>query len=213
MKLAPLAMILLLGGCSALGALGNASKPIQIYELRAPNMPQARAARPLELTVETPETSGALATDAILIRPSSLQASYLADGQWSDDLPLMVQTMLVRALQSTGGYSYVGREPLGLDGDYALLTDIVDFQAEILPVPESPTPARAVMATQTKITLLIQIVRERDARIIATRRFSTTARAIDDSAASITAAMEGALDTMLPELGAWVMSKTGVARR
>lgn len=202
-RLAPLALMLMLPSCSALGALNGAATPLQTYELQANTAgPKARAPRDLMITVEEPETSGALNTTGILIRPTARQASYLADGEWADDLPLMVQTLMLRALQSTGGYSYVGREPLGLDSDYALLTELIDFQAEIDAVQLSPI---------VQITVLVRIIRERDTRITGSKEFTVTVPAQSDTADAITRALEIGMGRILPDITTWVMERTGVA--
>lgn len=202
-RLAPLALITLLPACSALDALNGAAEPLQTYELQASTAgPKARGTRDLMITVEEPETSGALNTTGILIRPTSRQASYLPDGEWADELPLMVQTLMLRALQATDGYSYVGREPLGLDSDYALLTELVDFQAEIDATSLAPV---------AQITLLVRVIRERDTRIVGSKTFTTTLPAEADTAEAITAALEAGIGRVLPDVTAWVMNKTGVA--
>ena len=52
-----------LPGCGALSALGDATTPLDVYELRAPSgLPTATRTRPLQVTVEVPTTGGALQT-------------------------------------------------------------------------------------------------------------------------------------------------------
>jgi cholesterol transport system auxiliary component len=124
------ATIALLPGCSALSALSGAATPLDAYDLNAPVNPvQARNTSSGQLVVEIPTAPGALTTDRILIRPHPLQAAYLPDGKWAEEAPIMLQTLMVRSFEDSNAFRYVGRRPLGGAGDYALLTELTDFQA------------------------------------------------------------------------------------
>ena len=117
-----LAATAFLSGCSALSALSGAATPLDDYDLTAPATPvTARSTTSRQLVVEIPTAPGALTNDRILIRPHPLQAAYLPDGKWAEDVPVMLQTLMVRSFEDTGAFRYVGRTPLGTSGDYALL--------------------------------------------------------------------------------------------
>lgn len=202
-------LLMSLTGCGALGALNSASTPLQAYELRLPDqMPRAGRTRAVEIIVEAPETSGALNTDAILIRPNRLQASYLPAAKWTDDVPVMVRTLLLRGLQQTGAYTYVGREPLGLGGTYAILSELTNFEGIVTPVP-SGAPRGTEPVVRTQIGMLVQIVRVSDARIIATRRFDKTTPAASDSALDVAASLDRGMSAVMPDVAKWIMSRTG----
>lgn len=189
--------LITLGACGIIG-----SPPVKGFELHsAPHIQAARSLN-IELIVEVPESSGALNTDGLMMRPSQIEAAYLPDAQWTNEAPVMLQTLLVRALQNTGGYSYVGRKPLGLGGDYALLSELIDLQGEVTQTESGPI-------IQARAGLRVSIVRERDARIMGTRLFTTTAPATDDSAPAIALALNSAMQQILPELTGWVLSTTG----
>lgn len=186
----------LLTGCGSLFGGG----PMQGFELRGGAPVQAARQTSRHVTVEIPETAGSLSNDRILIRPSGLEASYLPGTQWTDEAPLMVQTLLLRALQDSGGYAYVGRKPLGLSGDYAILSELTDLQAEITP------GEGAVLA---RVGLMVQIVRESDARVLASRKFTHAAAATGDSAAEVTLALDTGIRTVLPQITGWILAQTG----
>ena len=194
-----LAGLALLSGCAAISAVSDAATPLDVYELRAPDSitPTNRAPAPRDVIVEVPTTSGALATDRIMIRPNALQAQYLPDVRWSDPVPVMVQTLMLRAIESTGAVRYVGRDPLGVSGDYALVTEIVDFQAELNPDGETAT---------VQVTFLVRMVRERDARIVASRRFSANMASISTETSAVIDAFSGASDQVLVDFANWVRS-------
>ena len=192
-------LVLLLGGCGTLGALGQASRPLDVYELRAPSdLPVAASPLRREVIVELPTATGTLDTDRIMIRPDSLQAQYLPDARWGEEAPAMMQTLLVRALTATGGILYVGRRPLGGGGDFAVVSDLVDFQAEI----RDGAPV-------VRVALNLQLGREAYGAIIASRAFAAEAPADGTDTDQIVAAFDTAADMVLREVTLWTMARLG----
>ncbi|MEM9317923.1 MAG: ABC-type transport auxiliary lipoprotein family protein [Pseudomonadota bacterium] len=187
--------LLALPACSLLGG----GEVLDIYELRAPEgLPTANGPAPREVVVELPEAAGTLETDRILVRPDALAAQYLPGARWGEETPVMVQTLMLRSLQATEGLTYVGRRPLGSGGDFAIVSDILDFQAET----EGDT-ARVV------ITLEVRIVRERDAAIAAGRTFQAEASAASSATDDLIAAFDTASDALFSEFAIWTMARLG----
>ncbi len=186
-----------LSGCAAISAVSDAATPLDVYELRAPDSIAATNGRVLarDVIVEIPTTSGALATDRIMIRPNALQAQYLPDVRWSEPTPVMVQTLMLRSIEATGAVRYVGRKPLGVSGDFALVTEVIDFQADV--VPETDT-------ANVQITLLVRIVRESDASIVASRRFTASAVAATTETEVVIDAFSSASDQVFADFAQWV---------
>ncbi|MGJ8602700.1 MAG: ABC-type transport auxiliary lipoprotein family protein [Marivita sp.] len=189
----------LLSGCAAISAVSDAATPLDVFELRAPDTIAAtsRAQIARDVIVELPTTSGALSTDRIMIRPNALQAQYLPDVRWSDPTPIMLQTLMLRTIEATGAVRYVGRTPLGVSGDYALVTEIVDFQAEVTPQGDT---------AEAQITFLVRMVREQDARIIASRTFAASAPSASTETTAVIDAFSAASDQVLVEFARWVQS-------
>ncbi|ABV93784.1 conserved hypothetical protein [Dinoroseobacter shibae DFL 12 = DSM 16493] len=186
-----------LSGCAAVSALGSASEVLDVYELQAPRTLPEGPVRARDVVIELPTTTGALQTDRIMIRPDPLQAQYLPGVRWGDATPVMVQTLMLRTLEASGRLGYVGRRPLGINGDYAVLTEIVDFQAEA--VPEGPG---AVVV----LSLIGRVVRESDLRIMGTRRFAVQVPVASVSEAEVIAGFDQAAQQLFAEHGAWVLS-------
>lgn len=188
------ASLLALGGCGAVSALNNAAVALDAYELRAPSdMPQAARSLNRALSIEPPTTSGALDTDRILIKPNAVQSLYLPDGRWASELPAMWQTMALRAFEDTGALSYVGRKPLGVLGDYALISEITDFQAELVG-DESAT---------IRLRLTARMVRESDARVVARRVFSASIPVDGTETLNLVNGFNAASDTVLTDMVRW----------
>ncbi|PTN03601.1 cholesterol transport system auxiliary component [Rhodovulum imhoffii] len=201
-----LCLLLALPSCSMIEALDSASRPLDTYELRAVTAPPVSARRTLsrELVVERPGAGGALDTDRILVRPNPLEAQYLPGARWTNPAPEMLQTLLVHRLEASDGFTYVGRRPLGASGDYVLLSELTDLQAEIVPADGS------VMA---RITLRARLIREDDASVIAQDRFSAEAQAASDKATDVVNALDAALSEITPRLTGWVLQRTGAGSR
>lgn len=191
----------LLSGCGALSAIGDATTPLDAFELRAPDLPQAGRSLARSLSIEPPTTSGALDIDRILIKPNALQSLYLPGARWSDKAPLMYQTVMLRAFEDTGALSYVGRRPLGGTGDFALISEITDFQAEL---------SEDGRSTITRIRLVARMVREADARVLSRRSFQAVAPAASTETLDVVQAFNVASDAVLNDLVRWGLEVIGL---
>jgi cholesterol transport system auxiliary component len=201
-SLALLAALSFLGACSAISALGTATAPLDAYEVRSTgDLPRA-AGGPVsrDLIVEEPTAGGALDTDRILIRPTPLQAQYLPGARWTDTVPVMVQTLMVRGLQETGAVRFVGRRPIGLGGDFALLTEITDFHATVAPDGATVT---------TRIRFVANMVRESDAQVVASRVFQVDAVAPSTETIDIVQALDQSMARLMPDFVRWATAAIG----
>lgn len=192
----------LLSACSAISALNSAATPTQSYDLQAPaNVQVARSSLARQLVIEVPTAPGGLMTDRIMIRPRPLQAQYLTDGQWASEAPLMMQTLMVRTLEDSNGFRYVGRRPLGSFGDYVLVSELTDLQAEAAPDGTSAT---------IRVRLTARLVRESDASVMSTRTFNASAAVPTTETIDLVEGFNSATQTMLRDLSGWVLSTLGV---
>lgn len=195
------ALLPLLSACGALSALNDAAEPLAVFDLQPPaDVAPARRTLARDVIVELPTTGGALDTDRIMIRPRPLEAQYLADVRWGEAAPIMVQTLMLRTLDSTGAFQYVGRRPLGSSGDFAIVTELTDFQAV---VPAEGEGAEIVVAMTSRI------VRESDVRIVATRRFNARAVAPSLEDADLVGAFDVAASQVLGEFADWTLGALG----
>lgn len=188
-----------LASCAALSAVTGATTPLEVYELRAPAGIAASSRRPLprDVIVELPTTGGSLDTDRIMIRPNALQAQYLPEVRWSETTPVMVQTLMLRSIEASGVVRYVARKPLGGSGDYALVTEIVDFQAETMGEEQEGATVR--------IKFIVRAVRESDAAIVASRTFQSTAEAPSTDTQVLAETFNTASDAVFTEFAAWLV--------
>ncbi|UMA63779.1 ABC-type transport auxiliary lipoprotein family protein [Roseivivax marinus] len=194
--LAILLLPLALSGCSALSALSDATTVLDVYELQAPDAVPQGGARSLDVIVELPTTTGALDTDRVMVKPSQLQAQYLDDARWGEEMPVMMQSLMLRTLQETEAFRYVAREPLGLSGDVAIVSDVIDFHAVAAPEGEG---------AEVVLRVRVQLVRETDVAILSSRTFEARAQAPATDTPTLMRAFDSASDALLTEFAGWVL--------
>ncbi|WP_103332967.1 ABC-type transport auxiliary lipoprotein family protein [Pseudotabrizicola formosa] len=197
-----LATTVFLSGCAAISALSGAATPLESYDLQAPaDGPVARSSLARQLVVEVPSAPGGLMTERIMIRPRPLQAQYLTDGQWSAETPLMLQTLMVRTLEDSNGFRYVGRRPLGSFGDYVLISELTDLQAEAVPEGEG---------ANIRVRLTARLVRESDASVLSTRTFNVSFPVASTETIDLVEGFNTATQIMLKDLSSWVLAALGL---
>ena len=155
-----------LTGCGAIKAL-EGEPDRDVFELRPPSDTPLKCGRGriAELVIEAPKARGTLDTERIMIRPSALQTQYLPDARWGDTVPVTLQTLLVRGFGAYDVWTHVGRAPLGTAGDYAIISEINDFNAEV-------SGDGAIV----KMTVDAQMVREADATVVSRGHFDLARR-------------------------------------
>lgn len=193
-------LVTMLPGCAALSAL-QGEPDRDVFELRPPaaTATQCGRGRSTELVIEEPKTRGTLDSERIMIRPSALQTQYLPDAVWGDTVPVTVQRLLVQALGRYDSFSHVGRAPLGLAGDFAMISEITDFNAEV-------SGAGAVV----KMTIDAQMVREMDASVASRASFAVAVPAASTKTADLIPAFDQAGQQLTGQMTEWALRAVGV---
>lgn len=184
-----------LGGCAAVSSLTSASQPLPTYTLTAlPGPGTGGGSR--HIVVATPTTTGALATDRILVRPSRLQVAYLPESRWTDAAPVMVQSLILQSMQASGAFRLVSRDGMGLFPDYTLVSELDAFQIEPAGQPEAPV-------YQARVALSATLVRESDGVALGSRRFEAVAPAASAAPLDVAAAFDVALRQVQRDVVQW----------
>jgi cholesterol transport system auxiliary component len=113
------AALVMLIGCAGDILPGARTEPSRLYVLTpkstfTPNLPKVS----WQLTVEVPIAEAGLNTTRIALKRSPVT------------LDIMVQTLLVESFGNSGRIIGVGRQSSALRSDFALITDLREFQAE-----------------------------------------------------------------------------------
>ena len=195
-----LAAATLLSGCAALSNLSGGTR-MDVFELRPLDDGPRHCGRGriVQLVIEEPKTRGTLDTDRIMIRPSAIQAEYLPDAQWGDPVPITLQNLLVRGFSAYDVFTHVGRAPLGTSGDYALISEIRDFNAEV-----------AGKGALIRLSVEAQMVREMDASVAARGSFTVVKSAPSTRTADLIPAFDAAGQELLAQMTDWGLRGIGV---
>ncbi|MBN14657.1 MAG: hypothetical protein CMJ15_05480 [Pelagibacterium sp.] len=179
-----------LAGCLGLGA----SAPVT-YDLTpgAPGPVPRRSNR--TIVVREPATTSTYDTQRIVVRQPGGVLSYLSESQWSDTLPLLVQTRMLQSFRDAG-VTNIGRptDPIALD--VILSTDIRAFELD--------TSAGGAMA---RVALAIQLVSDRSRTVIASQTFSADVPSPSLDQANVVAALNTALDALLRQIVEWTAAR------
>ena len=187
-----------LPGCGALSALQGEPQR-DLFELRAPAALSCPRSRIGELVIEPPKARGTLDSNRIMIRPSALQTQYLPDAEWGDTVPAMLQRLLVESLSATGSFDQVGRAPLGLSGDVAMISEVQDFNVDL-----------SADGTLIRLGVGAQLVDEMEAKVIARGRFAAAVPAAGTRTADLIPAFDAATRHLIGQMTAWTLDAAGV---
>lgn len=187
-----------LSGCSAIATLNSATEPLETFDLTAVAGATSGRRTARTLLVVLPEASAALTSDRIMIRPDAVSVAYLPDARWSDELPAVVQSLLIRSIAGTGRVGYVGRSGSGPVPDRALLVRIDAFEVT----------QGADEVFDVAVSLALTIVNDRDQRIVASRSFGATVQTASAEPRAVVAAFQGLMNELLPQMADWAASRT-----
>jgi len=183
-------LALAVGACSTLG-LGDTPKPDAIFDIVAPTAFDGAARRSsAQLLVPSPSANDALGTARIAVRDAG-SISYLSGVSWSDQLPALIQTTLVRGFENSGRVKAVGRpgESLAIDDQV-----IVDIRAFELDVTGSP---------MARVALGVKLLDDRTGKVRASRVFEVTRPASSDQPKAAIAAIGQAASAAVAEVVGW----------
>ena len=184
---------LALGGCAAALGLARAEPP-RLYELTptstfAADLPHLDA----RLSVEVPTATAGLNVARIALRPTPSTLEYYARASWIDVVPVMVQHLLLESLENAGRLDVVGRGLVGVRADYALLTEVREFQAEY----QGSGPP------QVRVRIHARLVRLPRRTSLAATAEEVVVRAADTSMPAIVQAFDEAFGRIAVQLIDW----------
>lgn len=186
-----------LPGCTAISRLNDAAMPLDTYELQPLNLAPGTRRTSRTLLVLEPAAPATIATDRMLIKPDPLSVTYLPGVRWSDGVPPMVQSILIRSLAASGGFGFVGAQGSGPVPDFVLLTRIDAFGVNVLPD----------RTFEAQLAWELTVLRDRDQRVLGSRIFAEKRPIASDQAADISVAFQQLMNLILPDAVAWVAAR------
>jgi cholesterol transport system auxiliary component len=184
------ALALSLGACASLGG----TTPPDTYEISAPSqISRSAGATRAQLLVPEPTAIKTLDSAQIVIKPTPYTVEYLANSQWSDRLPRMVQLRFVQAFENSGRVAAVGVPGQGLAIDYQVVMEIRRFEID------------ADNANRAVVEIAVKALNDRTGSVRATRVFTETAPVSGAGNAAYVAALDAAFDRTSAEIVAWML--------
>jgi cholesterol transport system auxiliary component len=152
-------------------------------------------ARPLrgQLRVVEPIASTSLDSDQILVRSGPEQIATLAGARWAAALPILIQTRLTQTFENAGLLGEVSRRT-STGADYELDVEIRKFELN-------------AASSQVEVDLAVKIISASDGRTVAAQAFAASAPAAAAGGREVSAALDGALSTVMTRIVAFVAAR------
>jgi cholesterol transport system auxiliary component len=181
---AALALGLLLASCAGKPDAFdlNAAKPVSARPLQA------------QLRVGEPIAAIDLDSDRILVRVGPEQFATLAGARWSARLPLLVQSRLTQTFENAHLLPKDGGHGATTSADYDLEVEIRKFELD---------------AAQMRVAadLAVKIVATVGGRVVAAETFTAEAPVGSTDGATVSAALDGALSSVMRRIVAFVSTR------
>jgi cholesterol transport system auxiliary component len=146
------------------------------------------------LAVQRPIADQTRGSVRIVVRSDPARLSFYPGIAWLDEMPDMLQAMLLQAFVDSGRITSVAR-PGGAEARYHLTTEVRKFDAV-----ESARGALTV-----ELELHTGMVETRSGRILASRVFRSESPAAGNGADPLTSAFEAALAELVNDVVGWTL--------
>jgi cholesterol transport system auxiliary component len=158
--LAAAALVLFLPGCAL---LGGGSKPLDTYDLTAPQPTPSKRAHRLQVLIANPTAIKAFDSQNIVIEPRPGAIEYLKGVQWADRLPQVVRARLAETFQKSGRFGGVGQPREVIAIDYQIIADNRSFDITV------------DGGERADVELYVRVLNDRNGVVRAAKLFSATA--------------------------------------
>jgi len=187
-----MAMATVLSGCA--GGIIPTTPP-ETYGLSAAPEIAGQTARNRQILISDPTALKALDSEQIVIRPTPSAIEYLANSQWSDRLPNIVQDKLVQAFENSGRVGGVGRPGDGLAIDYKIITSIRAFEI------------KADAGEQAVVELSAKVLNDRNGVVVASKVFRSSVPVTGSGNAAYVQSLDRAFEVVVQDLVSWTLSR------
>ena len=197
-----LSVVLLVIGLGACAKMFT-EPPRPLYRLTAP----ADFARPTrhisaQLSIAVPYAPAAIDTARIALSRSPTTLDYLADGDWTDRAPRLVQTALIETFENSKVFNAVGSDSLDLRPDFIVEGDLRHF--EVVYDPQGGAPVAWVQ-------IAVKLVKVPQHTILAETLIGARQPASANTTPDIVLAFDGAMAGAGKQAVTWVLGNTALS--
>ena len=198
-RLVPSAFIFVLASCS--GLFGG--ETTHLYRLTPkstypPNLPH----RSVQLLVDVPLAPAGLDNPRIALSRSPVSIDYFADSEWTDRVPLLVQTALLQSFENSKTVTAIDRESVGLRADFVLRTEIRHFEA-VYGSSDGPPEVWA--------SIIVKLVNPSSRDVVAQTSFERRRRASANDVPSIVSAFDEAIGGVMQDIVVWTVTNPALS--
>jgi cholesterol transport system auxiliary component len=206
-RLAPILLVLGIGGCS--GLLHSNAPPVQLYTLRAGAVSSDGAGDPHEavdasLRVAQPLAGPGLGTSQIVLLQPDHRMNVYAASAWSADAPALVESLATQTLRASEDWSSVEDADGPFPSDYLLQISIRRFDADY--------SAGADVPPTIHVTLDCALGTEDGREILASFSAEGSALAAANRLSGVVAAFQQATDQALGSMSRQALAAAQAAR-
>jgi phospholipid/cholesterol/gamma-HCH transport system substrate-binding protein len=189
----------ILAGIERMTGGSTPKSQLPIYDLSAvKDFPPLAKAPDWLLAVPEPTALMAVNTDKLQTQPAQGESVAIANAQWADNLPVMLQEKVVQSFENAGYAQAVSRPRDGLAAGFQLLIDIRRFTISTSGEPTAEIEFVAKLMSQ-------------DGKILTARTFTATAPAVSAEASAAAGALNQAFAKAVTELVPWAAEAIGAA--
>ena len=188
----PSAMALALASCASLVGVSPAPHLYRVAPQR--NFPPSLPHPPVQLLIDVPIAPAGLDTARIALSRSAVSIDYFADSEWTDRVPLLVQTALLESFENSKAITAIDRESVGLRADFILGTEIRHFEA----LYDSPNGPPTIW-----VAINVRLVNPAGREIVAQASFERHEPAPANEIPQIVVAFDEALGAVMEDIVVW----------
>jgi len=196
------AMALLLAGCASV--LGLPPSPHLYRVTPKSTFPANLPHPPTQILVEVPLAPAGLDTPRIALSRSTVSIDYFADSEWTERVPLLVQTALLESFENSGTIAAIDRESIGLRADFILKTEIRHFEA----LYDTPNGAPEVW-----VAIIARLVDPAGRNIVSHTSFERRERAAANDIGHVVLAFDEALGAVMADIVIWTVRNPALSPR
>ena len=171
--------------------------PKSVYPANLPHLPT-------QILIDVPLAPAGLDSPRIALSRSAVSIDYFADSEWTERVPLVVQTALLESFENSRAIAAIDRESIGLRADFILKTEIRHFEA----VYDSPNAIPEVW-----VAIIARLVNPTGRDIVAHNSFERRERAAANDIPQIVLAFDEALGRVIADIVVWTARDPALSAR
>jgi cholesterol transport system auxiliary component len=200
MKRAAILLVGLAAASGCISVLPKARPPAPRYVLSPAAINASAELVDWTLSIEDPTAIRAYDSMKIVAIREKGRLEFLANGEWADKAPRLIQTILIQTFENSGRILGVGDRTQIIGGDFVLLTDL-----RTIHVDYSAAPAVARIDIQARLL-------DRRGAVIGAKRFESETAVDENSPAAIARALDASVAGAIGPLAEWTLALGQAAR-